>query len=114
MSIFWLCLVNVVGGRYLSDKKSKLASGSIIILLGSIILRLGGFIYRFILSRLLTIIFLKVNWFGIIDNNIKKVYKSCIYPPVVEKTLDIFLYDLLCTCILSLNLISTLHIFFPL
>ena len=38
----------------MSDKKSKLASGSIIILLGSIILRLGGFIYRFILSRLLT------------------------------------------------------------
>ncbi|RAP50752.1 MAG: O-antigen and teichoic acid export protein [Methanosphaera sp. rholeuAM74] len=38
----------------MSDKKSKLASGSIIILLGSILLRLGGFIYRFILSRLLT------------------------------------------------------------
>ncbi|WP_294968962.1 flippase [uncultured Methanosphaera sp.] len=38
----------------MTDKKSKLASGSIIILLGSIILRLGGFIYRFILSRLLT------------------------------------------------------------
>ena len=38
----------------MSDKKSKLASGSIIILLGSIILRLGGFIYRFILSRLLS------------------------------------------------------------
>ncbi len=37
----------------MADKKSKLASGSIIILLGSIILRLGGFIYRFILSRLL-------------------------------------------------------------
>lgn len=37
-----------------TDKNSKLASGSIIILLGSIILRLGGFIYRFILSRLLT------------------------------------------------------------
>lgn len=38
----------------MTDKKSKLASGSIIILLGSIILRFGGFIYRFILSRLLT------------------------------------------------------------
>ena len=38
----------------MSDKESKLASGSIIILLGSIILRFGGFIYRFILSRLLT------------------------------------------------------------
>lgn len=38
----------------MSDKKSKLAAGSIINLLGSIILRLGGFIYRFILSRLLT------------------------------------------------------------
>lgn len=38
----------------MSDKKSKLAAGSIIILLGSIILRLGGFIYRFILSRLLS------------------------------------------------------------
>ncbi len=36
------------------DKESKLASGSMIILLGSIILRLGGFIYRFILSRLMT------------------------------------------------------------
>ncbi len=36
------------------ERESKLASGSIIILLGSIILRLGGFIYRFILSRLLT------------------------------------------------------------
>ncbi|WP_455645626.1 flippase [Methanosphaera sp.] len=36
------------------SKESKLASGSIIILLGSIILRLGGFIYRSILSRLLT------------------------------------------------------------
>lgn len=38
----------------MADKKSKLASGSVIILFGSIILRLGGFIYRFILSRLLT------------------------------------------------------------
>jgi len=38
----------------LADKESKLASGSIIILLGSIILRLGGFIYRFILTRLLS------------------------------------------------------------
>lgn len=38
----------------MSDKKSKLAAGSIITLLGSIILRLGGFIYRFILSRLLS------------------------------------------------------------
>lgn len=38
----------------MTDKESKLASGSIIILLGSIILRLGGFIYRFILSRLLS------------------------------------------------------------
>ena len=38
----------------MTDKKSKLAAGSIIIILGSIILRLGGFIYRFILSRLLS------------------------------------------------------------
>ena len=38
----------------MTDKKSKLAAGSIIILLGSIILRFGGFIYRFILSRLLS------------------------------------------------------------
>ncbi|WP_323736293.1 flippase [Methanosphaera sp. ISO3-F5] len=38
----------------MTDKKSKLAAGSIITLLGSIILRFGGFIYRFILSRLLS------------------------------------------------------------
>lgn len=38
----------------MTDKKSKLAAGSIITMLGSVILRLGGFIYRFILSRLLT------------------------------------------------------------
>ncbi|RAP52421.1 MAG: O-antigen and teichoic acid export protein [Methanosphaera sp. SHI613] len=38
----------------MSDKESKLAAGSIITMLGSVILRLGGFIYRFILSRLLT------------------------------------------------------------
>ena len=38
----------------MSDKKSKLAAGSIITMLGSVILRLGGFIYRFILSWLLT------------------------------------------------------------
>lgn len=38
----------------MSNKESKLAAGSVIILLGSIILRLGGFIYRFILSRLLS------------------------------------------------------------
>ena len=38
----------------MSDKRSKLATGSIITMLGSVILRLGGFIYRFILSRLLT------------------------------------------------------------
>ncbi|MCD7781655.1 MAG: flippase [Methanosphaera sp.] len=38
----------------MSDKESKLASGSVIILLGSIVLRLGGFIYRSILSRIMT------------------------------------------------------------
>ncbi|MDO5851461.1 MAG: flippase [Methanobacteriaceae archaeon] len=35
------------------NKKSKLAEGSIIVLLGSFIFRIGGFLYRFILSRIL-------------------------------------------------------------
>ena len=37
----------------MSSKKSKIASGSIIILIGSFVFRIGGFIYRFIMSRLL-------------------------------------------------------------
>ncbi len=37
----------------MSSKKSKIASGSIVILIGSFIFRIGGFVYRFIMSRLL-------------------------------------------------------------
>ena len=37
----------------MSSKKSKIASGSIVILIGSFVFRIGGFIYRFIMSRLL-------------------------------------------------------------
>ena len=37
----------------MSSKKSKIASGSIVILVGSFVFRIGGFIYRFVMSRLL-------------------------------------------------------------
>ena len=69
----------------MTDKKSKLASGSIIILLGSIILRLGGFIYRFILSRLLT-----TTGYGIVGltlpfQNIFIIGASGGVPPAIAK-----------------------------
>lgn len=69
----------------MSDKKSKLASGSIIILLGSIILRFGGFIYRFILSRLLT-----TTGYGIVGltlpfQNIFIIGASGGVPPAIAK-----------------------------
>ena len=69
----------------MSDKKSKLASGSIIILLGSIILRFGGFIYRFILSRLLT-----TTGYGIVGltlpfQNIFIIGASGGIPPAIAK-----------------------------
>jgi len=74
-----------MGGRYLTDKKSKLASGSIITLLGSIILRFGGFIYRFILSRLLS-----TTGYGIVGltlpfQNIFIIGASGGVPPAIAK-----------------------------
>lgn len=69
----------------MTDKKSKLAAGSIIIMLGSIILRLGGFIYRFILSRLLS-----TTGYGIVGltlpfQNIFIIGASGGVPPAIAK-----------------------------
>ncbi len=69
----------------MSDKKSKLATGSIILILGSIILRFGGFIYRFILSRLLT-----TTGYGIVGltlpfQNIFIIGASGGVPPAIAK-----------------------------
>lgn len=80
-----MSLIIIDGGRYLSDKKSKLASGSIINFLGSVILRFGGFIYRFILSRLLT-----TTGYGIVGltlpfQNIFIIGASGGVPPAIAK-----------------------------
>ncbi len=70
----------------MSDKKSnKLAAGSIVVLLGSIVLRLGGFIYRFILSRLLS-----TTGYGIVGltlpfQNILTIGASGGVPPTIAK-----------------------------
>ncbi len=69
----------------MSDKESKLASGSLIILLGSILLRFGGFIYRFILTRLLS-----TTGYGIVGltlpfQNIFIIGASGGVPPAIAK-----------------------------